>query len=118
MNTDLPETIELPTEYLVQHLLFLTKEIGEWDLSYDRDRIAGSDDLWDEVKPGNVDYIGYYGDGLIEIEGSFKTAVITEHIPKTFHHPAEVRTKNAEGVFHVMYSIEDEGWAEGMIEVY
>mgnify|MGYP006308443217 FL=1 len=117
MNTDLPQTIELPTEYLVQHLLFLAKEIGDWDHSYDNDRVSDPD-LWNKVNPSNVDYIGYYGDGLIEIEGSFKTAVITEHIPKTFHHPAEVRTKNAEGVFHVMYSIEDEGWAEGMIEVY
>ncbi|OYR58492.1 hypothetical protein [Halorubrum halodurans] len=113
----LDTTTEIEDEYLAQYILSLAKESDEWE-TYIPENIANEDDPWDEVRLGNVDYVDYYGDGLVEVGGTFDTRVVTEHIRATFHHPAEVRTAKAEGAFTVMYHFEDTGHATGTLEVY
>lgn len=110
-------TIEIETEYLIPHLLTLAKEVGEWEI-LTPENIHDEDEPWREVRAANVDSIDHRKEGVIEITGSFDSAVITDRIRGTHWHPPEVRTADAEGHFHVRYYMEDLGHAEGTIEVY
>lgn len=111
-------TSEIEDRILAEYILFYAKEMGEWKTFYPNAPLANEDDPWGEVRIGNVDFVDYYGDGRFEMEGSFTTAVVVERIRGSYHHPPEVRTRNGEGRFHIVFHMEDGGHADGEIEVW
>lgn len=114
----LDTTSEIEDEVLAEYIITQAKEVGEWKTFYPEAPLANEDEPWYEVRARNVDFVDYYGDGRFELEGSFTTPLVVEHIKRTFHHPAEVRTRKGEGRFHIVFEMEDMGHADGEIEVW
>ncbi|UBF22663.1 hypothetical protein HRTV-25_gp82 [Halorubrum tailed virus 25] len=114
----LDTTSEIEDEVLAEYIINQAHLIGDWETFFPEADLADPDGVYDAVRVGNVDFLDYYGEGVFELEGSFKTSVITEHIRGSFHHPPEVRTRKAKGKFHIRFEMEDEGYASGGIEVW
>jgi len=111
------DTIEIETDALAEYILFQVGEAGEWDTIFP-ENLAREDDVFDRITVGNVDSMDNRGDGVIELRGSFKTAVITDRIKATWHHPAEIATRKTDGEFFIRYTFEDEGFIDASVEVY
>ncbi|QSG06360.1 hypothetical protein [Halapricum desulfuricans] len=112
---DETETVSIDVRPLAQHIIFAAREFGDWQTHFP-ENLANEDDPWDAIRLSNVDYVESYGDS-IEIGGRFEVPVVIERIRGTRWNPPEVRTKQREAFFTIHYHFEDEGFADGEIEV-
>lgn len=110
------ETIEIESESLIQYILFMGREIAEWETYFPED-LASEEEAWDGIHPRNVTEIEYLGDGAVEVRGEFTVAVVVDYIRGSWEHPPEVKTEQRETLFSLTFWLEDEGYSEGRIEV-
>lgn len=115
MRNNLTETTEVQTENLIQHILFIAGEYGEWDVPRLEDA-ADDDELFDGVRAANVEQIELNGDQVL-LHGEFEYRVVVDYIRGTWHHPPEMKTEKAEAFFTVMFTWDDGGYADVVVEV-
>jgi hypothetical protein len=115
MRTIRNETTEVQTDPLIQHILFIANEYGEWDVPT-LEEAANEDELFDGVRAANVEQIDANGDKML-LHGEFEYRIVVDYIRGTWHHPPEVKTEKAEAFFTVEFSWDDGGYAEVMVEV-
>jgi hypothetical protein len=114
--------IDIDEQSLIDFVLSLGHEIGEWD-TYLPDGVDPAE-ARNEVTRRNVDSIDATGDGAVEVRGSFSVPQVVDRIPagggargEPPINPPEVVTKSREGLFTLRFYFEDLGFAEGTIEV-
>jgi len=116
MKPELPETVEIESEALAQFVVFMGREIAEWDALIPDD-VASEDYVWDEVHASNVTEVEGLGDGSVAVRGKFTVPIVVDYIRGTWHHPPETKTERHDAMFEIVFWFEDEGYAEGYIEV-
>lgn len=115
MRNNLEETTEVQTDPLLQHILFIAGEYGEWDVPT-IEEAADDDELFDGVRASNVKQIELIGDKVL-LHGEFEYRIVVDYIRGTWHHPPEVKTEKAEAWFSVEFGWDDGGYANVMVEV-
>ena len=105
---NLPETLEIPTEPIVEYVLFWAHEDGEWQtpsIGDHRDggfQAADTDCFRDGVTARNVNDVEIYDDHLV-LYGKFTVAEVVDYLPQTWHHPAEISTETRDAFFTVSF---------------
>ncbi|MFC6953741.1 hypothetical protein [Halorubellus litoreus] len=93
------------------------QEIGTWNASID-DESYNTDEVFDTVRARNVTAVHVEGDGVIQIEGEGTAQEYIKRIPGDYYQPPEWVTRDAEVLWLVRFTLADEGYAEGEIEVW
>jgi hypothetical protein len=115
MRSALEETTEVQTDPLLQHILFIAGEYGEWDVPT-LEEAADDDELFDGVRAANVKNIELNGDGVI-LHGEFEYRIVVDYIRGSWHHPPEVKTEKEEAFFTVEFYWDDGGHGDVVVEV-
>lgn len=114
MKNRLEDTVEVPTENLIQHAMFLAHEVGDWQVPTPED-LANEDALYDGVTERNVKDVEIHENGVLLL-GAFDVAVVVDYIRGSWHHPPEVKTSKQEAFFSVFFEWDDGGYATVEVE--
>jgi hypothetical protein len=118
MSRDLPETVEVPTEKIIDWALEMANEAGEYDIP-NMDSVD-SDEFYDGITAKNVTSVEIHDEGILAV-GEFTVREVVGRIPAGPNHgygpinPPEYITEEIEMGFSV--SCPWGMWAEPVVVV-